>query len=98
MLLSDCATLATALFTGAAVYITLVEHPARLQCASEIAVAQWRRSGCKSGGLGVLSVAHECAVVIIRLGTAASSLLVAICHFIIFRRHHIVVFSGQSQI
>jgi hypothetical protein len=32
MLLANFATLATALFTGAAVYITLVEHLARLQC------------------------------------------------------------------
>ena len=44
MLLDDGATLATALFTGAAVYITIVEHPARLRCSSEIAVAQWRPS------------------------------------------------------
>jgi len=44
MLLADCATLATALFTGAAVYVTLVEHPARLRCSTEIAVAQWRPS------------------------------------------------------
>src|ERR1700730_17980147 len=42
MLLADGATLATALFTGAAVYITVVEHPARLRCSSEI--AQWRPS------------------------------------------------------
>jgi hypothetical protein len=44
MLLAECATLATALFTGAAVYITIVEHPARLRCPPEIAVAQWRPS------------------------------------------------------
>jgi hypothetical protein len=31
MLLANFAILATALFTGAAVYISLVEHPARLQ-------------------------------------------------------------------
>jgi len=44
MLLADCATLATALFTGTAVYVTLVEHPARLQGSSEFTVAQWRPS------------------------------------------------------
>lgn len=44
MLLISCATLATALFTGAAVYITFVEHPARMACATEIAMAQWRPS------------------------------------------------------
>ena len=44
MLLANFAILATALFTGAAVYITLVEHPARLQCPTAHAVEQWRPS------------------------------------------------------
>ena len=33
--------LACALFTGAAIYITLVEHPARMQCGVEIAAIQF---------------------------------------------------------
>jgi hypothetical protein len=44
MLLANFATLATALFTGAAVYISLVEHPARLLCPTAHAVEQWRPS------------------------------------------------------
>jgi hypothetical protein len=44
MLLANFATLATALFTGAAVYISLVEHPARLPCPTAHAVEQWRPS------------------------------------------------------
>jgi Domain of unknown function (DUF1772) len=44
MLLANSATLATALFTGAAVYIALVEHPARLLCPTAHAVEQWRPS------------------------------------------------------
>jgi hypothetical protein len=44
VLLADLATLATALFTGAAVYVSFVEHPARLGCATQIAVTQWRPS------------------------------------------------------
>jgi hypothetical protein len=44
MLIQGLAILATALFTGAAVYVTLVEHPARLSCPTEVALAQWRRS------------------------------------------------------
>jgi Na+(H+)/acetate symporter ActP len=44
MLLVNCAILATALFTGAAVYISLVEHPARLSCPTTHAVEQWRPS------------------------------------------------------
>ncbi|WP_119458398.1 DUF1772 domain-containing protein [Rhodospirillaceae bacterium SYSU D60014] len=38
------ATLATALFTGAAIYVSLVEHPARLSCGSAVALTQWRPS------------------------------------------------------
>jgi hypothetical protein len=44
MLLANFATLATALLTGAAVYISLVEHPARLLCPTAHAVEQWRPS------------------------------------------------------
>lgn len=33
--------LCTTLFTGAAIYINLVEHPARLACGTELAVTQW---------------------------------------------------------
>jgi len=44
MLLANLTVLATALFTGAAAYVSLVEHPARLRCSNEIALAQWRPS------------------------------------------------------
>src|SRR5262245_46355616 len=36
--------LACALFTGAAVYITFVEHPARMQCGVEIAATEFAPS------------------------------------------------------
>ena len=38
------AAVATGLFSGAATYITLVEHPARLSCGPAVALAQWRPS------------------------------------------------------
>jgi uncharacterized membrane protein len=38
------AVLGCTLFCGAAVYINLVEHPARLSCGTEIAAAQWAPS------------------------------------------------------
>ena len=38
------ATLACALFAGAALYINLVEHPARIACGTEIAAHQWAPS------------------------------------------------------
>jgi hypothetical protein len=54
------AVLSCSLFTGAAVYITFIEHPARMQCGVEIAVAEfapsYRRATvmqatCAAGGL-----------------------------------------------
>ncbi|HKF72473.1 MAG TPA: DUF1772 domain-containing protein [Stellaceae bacterium] len=44
MVLSGLATLATALFAGAALYVTLVEQPARMTCPMPIAIAEWRPS------------------------------------------------------
>jgi hypothetical protein len=38
------AILASTTFSGAAVYITAAEHPARLSCGTEIALAQWAPS------------------------------------------------------
>jgi Domain of unknown function (DUF1772) len=38
------AVLACALFTGAAIYITSVEHPARMQCGVEIAATEFAPS------------------------------------------------------
>jgi hypothetical protein len=36
--------LSTAIFTGAALYISIVEHPARSEVTTECAIAQWRPS------------------------------------------------------
>ena len=38
------ATLATGIFFGAAVYVNLVEHPARISCGVPLAVTEWRPS------------------------------------------------------
>jgi Domain of unknown function (DUF1772) len=38
------AVLACSLFTGAAVYISLVEHPARMECGVELAATEFRPS------------------------------------------------------
>jgi hypothetical protein len=56
------AVLSCALFTGAAVYITFVEHPARMQCGVEIAATEFAPSYRRAtvmqascAGLGLLS-------------------------------------------
>ena len=38
------ATLCCALFAGAAVYINVVEHPARMSCGTELAATEWMPS------------------------------------------------------
>src|SRR3990170_8426464 len=43
-IVSGAATLACAVFAGAALYITLAEHPARLACGTGAAVAHFRQS------------------------------------------------------
>jgi hypothetical protein len=44
VLLELVATLCAGLFAGAAIYITLVEHPARLECGPELAVTEFAPS------------------------------------------------------
>lgn len=44
MIATALATACTGLFAGAAIYITLVEHPARLACGTAAAIAQFRPS------------------------------------------------------
>jgi hypothetical protein len=55
------AVLACTFFTGAAVYINLVEHPARLSCGTEIAAKQWapsyRRATVMQASLAILAAA-----------------------------------------
>ncbi len=41
MLFELLATLCAGLFAGAAVYVTLVEHPARLECGTELAAREF---------------------------------------------------------
>jgi hypothetical protein len=57
------------IFTGAAVYVSLVEHPARLSCGTEVAARQWAPSyrratvmqatlAVASGIMGVMTWVH----------------------------------------
>jgi hypothetical protein len=50
------ATVACGLFAGAAIYINLVEQPARLSCGVTLALTEWR-SGYKRGAIMQASLA-----------------------------------------
>jgi uncharacterized membrane protein len=44
IIIKSLATLSAGLFSGAAIYINLVEHPARLQCGTALAVTEFAPS------------------------------------------------------
>lgn len=44
MLLEGVATLSAGLFAGAAIYVNLVEHPARMECGTEFSVTEFAPS------------------------------------------------------
>jgi hypothetical protein len=58
MLLELFATLCAGLFAGAAIYITFVEHPARLECGTELAATEfgpsYRRAAVMQASLAAL--------------------------------------------
>lgn len=58
MLLRMLSTLSAGLFAGAAIYINLVEHPARMECGAGLAVtefaASYRRAAVLQGALGAI--------------------------------------------
>ena len=53
------ATLSGVLFTGAALYVSLVEHPARMSCGTKIAatefVPSYKRGAVMQGSLAIVS-------------------------------------------
>ena len=44
MVFETLATLSTGLFAGAAIYITAVEHPARMECGTDLAIREFAPS------------------------------------------------------
>ena len=54
------ATVAAGLFAGAAVYVTAVEHPARVECGQLLAIKEfgpsYRRGAVMQGGLAVVGL------------------------------------------
>ena len=61
MFLLIAATLATGVFAGAAIYINLVEHPARVSCGTDVAIQEfapsYHRAAMMQASLAVVGAA-----------------------------------------
>ncbi len=67
---------ASGLFAGAALYVTLVEHPARMQCGTELAVSEFGPSYKRAARLqSVLAVAGTLAGVVAGLSSRSTAWL-----------------------
>ena len=66
MLLEGIATLSAGVFAGAAIYLNLVEHPARMECGTELAVTEfapsYRRATVMQVALAVVGFLSAAAV------------------------------------
>ena len=60
MIITSVATIAAGLFAGAAAYATVVEHPARLECGTALAVKEFgpssRRAAVMQAGLAMVGL------------------------------------------
>jgi uncharacterized membrane protein len=77
MIFALLATLSAGLFTGAAIYINLVEHPARMECGTVLAVTHfapsYRRAALMQASLAVVGLVS--AVLAWLLGSGLSWLI-----------------------
>lgn len=67
------AIFSTMTFAGAAIYINLVEHPARMGCSTELAATQWapsyKRATLMQAPLALIGFASGCAAWWLGAGT-----------------------------
>ena len=80
-ILQFIATLACLLFSGAALYINLVEHPARMGCSTELAATQWAPSYARATLMQapLALISFVCGVGAWWLGAGTPWLVAAIC-------------------
>jgi len=64
--LKVAATVQAGLFSGGALFVSLVEHPARLECDTSVALAQWRPSYRRAARLqGALALGSSVSTAIL---------------------------------
>jgi hypothetical protein len=99
-LIQFIAVLATTLFAGAAIYINLVEHPARMSCSTEIAAAVWapsyRRATVMQASLAITGTLAGFAAWM--LGAGLMWLVAALCIFAVVPVTFIIIFPTNSKL
>ena len=100
------ATLSTVLFCGAAIYINLVEHPARMSCGTTIAATEWAPSYKRAtlmqaplaiagllGGLGVWLLGGSLPWLV---GALLIGLVVPFTFIVIMPTNHLLLEPGRD--
>jgi hypothetical protein len=94
------AVLATSLFAGAAIYVNLAEHPARMSCSTEIAAAVWapsyRRATVMQASLAITGTLAGLAACI--LGAGIAWLAGAVFIFAVVPVTFIVIFPTNNRL
>ena len=100
MILALLATLSAGLFAGAAIYINLVEHPARMQCGTALAVTQfgpsYHRAAVMQASLAVVGALS--AVVVWMMSAKLSWLIGGIVLAAVIPFTLIVIFPTNKQL
>jgi uncharacterized membrane protein len=100
MILELIATFCTALFAGAAIYVNLVEHPARVECGTAVAVQQWRpsyrRATVMQASLALIALLS--AVGAWFMGRGLAVLVAGVCIGIVIPFTLLVIFPTNKQL
>lgn len=94
------AVLATSIFAGAAIYVNLVEHPARMSCSTEIAATVWapsyRRATVMQASLAIAGSLAGLAAWM--LGAGLMWLVAALCIFAVVPVTFIIIFPTNKKL
>ena len=99
-MVSLIAVVSCGMFTGASIYINLVEHPARLSCGTAIALTQWspsyKRATVMQVTLAIL--ATVCGIMRWQLGGTALWLWAALLIFAVIPFTAIVILPTNTRL
>jgi len=99
-LIEFIAVFATGIFSGASIYVNLVEHPARMSCSIEIAATVWapsyRRATVMQASLAITGTLAGVAAWM--LGAGPMWLVAALCIFAVVPVTFIIIFPTNNKL